>query len=193
MSCLRWAFCGIHHSHSAVMADPGQSISIGRETDTVDPSSTASSTELSHYLAKWHLGSPWSWSWLLIHFLDVCRKHPWNKKMAVRLIQTHTHCSANWLTCDYTARYPVVILHHTCRSVAPHVPVSRTEQTNQHCVLNLIHMHWSRPLSSTKTVLSLVSLTVLTYYMFLNVHLKFFSWDIWDHDNNHDDSTCRSV
>lgn len=62
------------------MADPGQSISTGRETDTVDPSSTACSTKFCHHLAKRHLGSPWSWSWLLVHLLDVCRKHPWKKR-----------------------------------------------------------------------------------------------------------------
>lgn len=78
----RWAYCGVHYSDSAVMADPSQSVPTGWETDAVNPSSTSCPAKLCHHLPKGHLGPPWSWGWFLIHLLDVCREYPkkWTHK-----------------------------------------------------------------------------------------------------------------
>lgn len=52
----RWAYCGVHYSDSAVMADPSQSVPTGWETDAVNPSSTSCPAKLCHHLPKGHLG-----------------------------------------------------------------------------------------------------------------------------------------
>lgn len=73
MLVLLFSLCGICYTDGAVVANPGQSITRWRETDTVHPATAL--FILQKHLSKGHFGSPGCWSRPVLDVLDICRKN----------------------------------------------------------------------------------------------------------------------